>query len=40
VPLVVLSRAEPPETKIHSISLALLVMHHQRQAAEARKAAG
>jgi phosphate butyryltransferase len=33
VPLVVLSRAEPPETKIHSISLALLLMHHQRQAA-------
>jgi len=32
VPLVVLSRAEPPETKIHSISLALLLMHHQRQA--------
>jgi len=29
VPLVVLSRAEPPETKIHSISLALLLMHHQ-----------
>jgi len=27
----VLSRAEPPETKIHSISLALLLMHHQRQ---------
>lgn len=34
VPLVVLSRAEPPETKIHSISLALLVMHEQRAAAE------
>jgi phosphate butyryltransferase len=33
VPLVLLSRAETPETKIHSISLALLVMHHQRQAA-------
>lgn len=32
VPLVVLSRAEPPETKIHSISLALLLMHHQRRA--------
>jgi phosphate butyryltransferase len=32
VPLVVLSRAEPPETKIHSISLALLLMHHQRGA--------
>jgi phosphate butyryltransferase len=33
VPLIVLSRAEPPETKIHSISLALLVMHQQRRAA-------
>jgi phosphate butyryltransferase len=32
VPLILLSRAEPPETKIHSISLALLLMHHQRQA--------
>jgi len=32
VPLVLLSRAETPETKIRSISLALLVMHHQRQA--------
>jgi phosphate butyryltransferase len=32
VPLIVLSRAEPPETKIHSISLALLVQHHQRAA--------
>ncbi len=31
VPLVLLSRAEPPETKIHSICLALLAMHHQRQ---------
>jgi phosphate butyryltransferase len=31
VPLVLLSRAEPPETKIHSIALALVVMHHQRQ---------
>ncbi|HVA01432.1 MAG TPA: bifunctional enoyl-CoA hydratase/phosphate acetyltransferase [Terriglobia bacterium] len=31
VPLVLLSRAESPETKIHSIALALLVMHHQRQ---------
>jgi phosphotransacetylase len=31
VPLIVLSRAEPPETKIHSMSLALLLMHHQRQ---------
>lgn len=36
VPLVLLSRAEPPETKIHSISLALLVMHHQRQLIEAK----
>jgi phosphate butyryltransferase len=34
VPLVLLSRAESPETKIHSISLALLVMHHQRQLSE------
>ncbi len=33
VPLVLLSRAETPATKIRSISLALLVMHHQRQAA-------
>ena len=33
VPLVLLSRAEPPETKIHSISLALLVVHQQRAAA-------
>jgi phosphate butyryltransferase len=33
VPLVLLSRAEPPETKIHSLALALLVMQHQRQAA-------
>jgi phosphotransacetylase len=31
VPLVLLSRAEPPETKIHSICLALLELHHQRQ---------
>jgi phosphate butyryltransferase len=31
VPLVVLSRAEPPETKIHSIALALLLMQHRRQ---------
>lgn len=40
VPLIVLSRAEPPETKIHSISLALLVQHHQRALGEAKKAAG
>jgi len=33
VPLVLLSRAETPETKIHSISLALVLMDHQRQAA-------
>jgi phosphate butyryltransferase len=32
VPLVLLSRAESAETKIHSIALALLVQHHQRQA--------
>jgi len=38
VPLVLLSRAETPETKIHSISLALLVMHHQRHAGEGKKA--
>jgi phosphate butyryltransferase len=31
VTLVLLSRAEPPETKIHSICLALLEMHHQRE---------
>ena len=36
VPLVLLSRAEPPETKIHSISLALLVVHQQRAAAEGK----
>jgi phosphate butyryltransferase len=32
VPLVLLSRAETPETKIHSIAIALLVQHHQRRA--------
>lgn len=32
VPLILLSRAEPPETKIHSICLALLAMLHERQA--------
>jgi len=32
VPLVLLSRAETPETKIRSIALALLVQHHQRRA--------
>ena len=31
VPLVLLSRAEPPETKLHSICLALLATHYQRQ---------
>jgi phosphate butyryltransferase len=39
VPLVLLSRAEPPETKLHSISLALLLMRHQQQSSEAKKAA-
>jgi phosphate butyryltransferase len=33
VPLVLLSRAEPPETKIHSICLALLEIQNQRQSA-------
>ena len=32
VPLVLLSRAETPETKLRSIALALLVQHHQRRA--------
>jgi len=36
VPLVLLSRAEPPETKLHSIALALLVGHQQRAAAEGK----
>jgi phosphate butyryltransferase len=40
VPLILLSRAEPPETKIHSICLALLMAHHQRSASGARRAAG
>jgi phosphate butyryltransferase len=31
VPLVLLSRAEPSETKIHSIALALVVQHHKAQ---------
>jgi phosphate butyryltransferase len=39
VPLVLLSRAEPPETKIHSICLALLAMHHQRQSSGLQPAA-
>jgi phosphotransacetylase len=30
VPLVLLSRAESPETKIRSIALALLVQQHQK----------
>ena len=38
VPLVLLSRAEPPETKIHSISLAIQVMHHQHQLSEGKAA--
>ena len=32
-PLVLLSRAEPPQTKINSIALALVVMNHQQKAA-------
>lgn len=40
VPLVLLSRAETPETKIRSIALALLVKHHQERPSEAMKAAG
>jgi len=31
VPLLVLSRAEPPETKLHSIALALTTYHYQRE---------
>jgi phosphate butyryltransferase len=38
VPLVLLSRAEPPETKIHSISLAIQVLHHQHQLSEGKAA--
>jgi phosphate butyryltransferase len=37
-PLVLLSRAEPPQTKIHSIALALLVMKHQQGSAAAKAA--
>ena len=37
-PLVLLSRAEPPQTKIHSIALALLVMKHQQESAAAKAA--
>ncbi|MGO9641828.1 MAG: bifunctional enoyl-CoA hydratase/phosphate acetyltransferase [Candidatus Acidiferrales bacterium] len=40
VPLILLSRAEPPETKIHSICLALLMAHHLRSASEVKEAAG
>ena len=32
VPLVVLSRAEPPETKLHSIALAKIMLCHQKKA--------
>jgi phosphate butyryltransferase len=39
VPLVLLSRAETPETKIRSIALALLVMHHRQGGGEAKRAA-
>jgi phosphate butyryltransferase len=39
VPLVLLSRAEPPETKIHSICLALLAVHHERQPSESKRTA-
>jgi phosphate butyryltransferase len=37
-PLVLLSRAESPQTKIHSIALALLVMKHQQESAAAKAA--
>ena len=37
-PLVLLSRAEPPQTKINSIALALLVMNHQAQSVTAEPA--
>ena len=30
VPLILLSRAEPPETKVHSIAIAILLAHHRR----------
>jgi phosphate butyryltransferase len=40
VPLILLSRAEPPETKIHSICLALVMAHHLRSASEVKEAAG
>jgi phosphate butyryltransferase len=36
VPLVLLSRAEPPSTKVHSIALALLVADAERAALKAR----
>ncbi len=32
VPLVLLSRAEPPETKLHSIALAKIMLRHQKKA--------
>jgi len=34
VPLVLLSRAETPETKIRSIALALVVQHYERPKSE------
>jgi phosphate butyryltransferase len=33
-PLVLLSRAEPPETKLHSIGLAVALLRHQQKAGE------
>ena len=37
-PLVLLSRAEPPQSKINSIALALLVMNHQQRSRPAKPA--
>jgi len=37
-PLLLLSRAEPAESKINSIAVALLVMNHQRQSAGSKAA--
>ena len=37
-PLLLLSRAEPAQTKINSIAVALLVMNYQRQTAASRAA--
>lgn len=37
-PLVLLSRAEPPQSKINSIALALLIMKHQQESAAAKPA--